>query len=76
MQGVAGYYKALAMEARNARPRDIIGVYKNALEKICCAGHQIYLAQVGLSMARIMRQSGRGKEALETGGDPQPRPPS
>ncbi len=66
MQGVAGYYKALAMEARNASPKDIIGVYKNALEKIGCTGHQIYLAQVGLSMARFMQQSGREKEARQT----------
>ncbi len=66
MQGVAGYYTGLAMEARNARPRDVIDVYKRAMEKISCAGHQTYLAHVGLSMARLMQRNGQENQARET----------
>ncbi|MBA3009545.1 MAG: GAF domain-containing protein [Desulfobacula sp.] len=66
MQGVAGFYKALSMEARNLPPTDVIDVYKQAMEKIRCSGHQIYLAHVGLSMARLMQQNGLEEEARQT----------
>ncbi|MCP3939877.1 MAG: GAF domain-containing protein [Desulfobacteraceae bacterium] len=66
MQGVADYYKAMAMEKRKAPFEKIIYIYKQALEKIRRSGHKIYLAHVGLSMARLMEQKGQKEEAGKT----------
>jgi transcriptional regulator with GAF, ATPase, and Fis domain len=64
MQGMTDYYKAMTMEGADAPFGEVIGLYKRSMDRIRCSGHQVYLAQVGLSMARLMQRSGREKEAV------------
>jgi len=64
MQGMTFYYRALAMEAAREKYGDVVDVYRKSMERIRSSGHQIYLARVGLSMARFMQKSGREKEAI------------
>ncbi|MBI9092763.1 MAG: sigma 54-interacting transcriptional regulator [Desulfobacterium sp.] len=64
MQGMTDYYKAMILEAANAPPGEVIDLYKRSMDRIRCSGHKVYLALVGLSMARLMQCTGREKEAL------------
>ncbi|MCP4021766.1 MAG: GAF domain-containing protein [Desulfobacteraceae bacterium] len=66
MQGMALYYRAMAMETENLPGPDVIGMYEKAMDKVAASGHQLCFIRVGLSLARYLRQQNRDSDAIET----------